>query len=136
MDRSLNSALAYPHLGAGGMPPEARLSMPPQDLRYKPSQRTREPSTAAVLYARFILVTVTLGVSTYGIYQMLQVVRFASMTLLQGLMIFFFAISLSWIAFAAGSVIAGASKRRDPTPSADLGTSLTALVMPIYNEDP
>jgi len=117
------------------MPSEARLSMPPQDLRYKPSQRTREPSTAAVLYARFILVTVTLGVSTYGIYQMLQVVRFASMTLLQGLMIFFFAISLAWIAFAAGSVIAGASKRRDPVPRG-LPAGLTALVMPIYNEDP
>jgi membrane glycosyltransferase len=136
MDRRLNSALAQPHLGAGGgMPPEARLSMPSQDLRYKPSQRTREPAGAAVLYARFILVTVTLGVSTYGIYQMLQVVRFASMTLLQGLMIFFFAISLTWIAFAAGSVIAGASKRRDPVPRG-LPAGLTALVMPIYNEDP
>jgi membrane glycosyltransferase len=135
MDRRVNSALAYPHLGSGGMPPEARLSMPSQDLRYKPSQRTRERSTAAVLYARFILVAVTLGVSTYGIYQMLQVVRFASMTLLQGLMIFFFAISLAWIAFAAGSVIAGASKRRDPVPRG-LPGGLTALVMPIYNEDP
>ena len=136
MDRGLNSALAYPPVGTGGgMPPEARLSMPPQDLRYKPSQRTRAPSTAAVLYARFILVAVTLGVSTYGIYQMLQVVRFASMTLLQGLMIFFFAISLTWIAFAAGSVIAGASKRRDPVPRAP-PRGLTALVMPIYNEDP
>jgi len=136
MDRRVNSALAYPHVGAGGgMPPEARLSMPPQDLRYKPSQRTREPSTAAVRYARFILVTVTLGVSTYGIYQMLQVVRFASMTVLQGLMIFFFAISLAWIAFAAGSVIAGASKRRDSVPRGVPG-GLTALVMPIYNEDP
>ncbi|HWS63083.1 MAG TPA: glucans biosynthesis glucosyltransferase MdoH, partial [Steroidobacteraceae bacterium] len=127
MDRRLNSG--------GGMPSEARLSMPPQDLRYKPSQRTREPAGAAVLYARFILVSVTLGVSTYGIYQMLQVVRFASMTLLQGLMIFFFGISLAWIAFAAGSVIAGASKRRDPVPRG-LPAGLTALVMPIYNEDP
>src|SRR6202158_4360513 len=136
MDRRLNSALAYPHSGAGGgIPPQGRLSMPPQDLRYKPSQRTRERSTAAVLYARFILVTVTLGVSIFGIYQMLQVVRVASMTLLQGLMIFFFAISLAWIAFAAGSVIAGASKRRDPVPRAP-PRGLTALVMPIYNEDP
>ena len=117
------------------MPPESHLSMPSQDLRYKPSHRTREPAGAAVLYARFILVAVTLGVSTYGIYQMLQVVRFASMTLLQGLMIFFFAISLAWIAFAAGSVIAGASKRRDPVPRG-LPGGLTALVMPIYNEDP
>jgi membrane glycosyltransferase len=67
---------------------------------------------------------------------MLQVVRFASMTWLQGLMIFFFGLSLAWIAFAAGSVIAGASKRRDPTPSEGTGDTLTALVMPIYNEDP
>ena len=132
----MNSSLAYPQLGAGGgMPPESHMSMPSQDLRYKPSHRTREPAGAAVLYARFILVTVTLGVSIYGIYQMLQVVRFASMTLLQGLMIFFFAISLSWIAFAAGSVFAGASKRRDPVPRG-LPGGLTALVMPIYNEDP
>ena len=67
---------------------------------------------------------------------MLQIVRFASMTLLQGLMIFFFAVSLGWIAFAAGSVVAGASKRRDPKPDPDGRPSLTALVMPIYNEDP
>ncbi len=67
---------------------------------------------------------------------MLQVVRFASMTVLQGMMIFFFAVSLGWIAFAAGSVLAGASKRRDPRPAADAPASLTALVMPIYNEDP
>jgi membrane glycosyltransferase len=142
MDRHLSSAVAYQHVGAsGGMPPESRLTMPSQDLRYKPSRRTRERSTAAALFARFILITTTLGVSTYGIYQMLQVVRFASMTLLQGMMIFFFAVSLGWIAFAAGSVLAGASKRRDPVgrespPGASPSGSLTALVMPIYNEDP
>jgi membrane glycosyltransferase len=68
---------------------------------------------------------------------MLQVVRFASMTVLQGLMIFFFAVSLAWIAFAAGSVLAGASKHREPTPPAPPDdASLTALLMPIYNEDP
>src|SRR5271155_2244155 len=68
---------------------------------------------------------------------MLQVVRFASMTLLQGLMIFFFAVSLGWIAFAAGSVLAGASKRRELILAQNADSKvLTALVMPIYNEDP
>src|SRR6202795_816063 len=110
--------------------------MPPQDLSYKPPRRAWHWPGGAVLYARFILVTITFGVTIYGVYQMLQVVRFASMTLLQGLMIFFFAISLGWIAFAAGSVLAGASKRRDPQPGAEARSSLTALVMPIYNEDP
>src|SRR5271154_557062 len=113
----------------GGMPPEAPLSMPAQDLRYRPWRQGRQLITAAVLYARFIVIAVTIGVTTYGVYQMLQVVRFASMTFLQGTMIFFFAVSLGWIAFSAGSVLAGASKRRDPVPTdrplADL--SLTAL---------
>jgi membrane glycosyltransferase len=135
MDLQLSAAVFEPPAASGGMPPEAPLAMPVQDLEYKPSRRQRRASGAAVLYARFIVVTVTVGVTTYGVYQMLQVVRFASMTLLQGLMIFFFAISLGWIAFAAASVLAGASKRRDPRvgPGA---TTLTALVMPIYNEDP
>jgi membrane glycosyltransferase len=122
---------------AGGMPPEAPLSMPAQDLRYKPWRHERGLISAAVLYARFILIAVTIGVTTYGVYQMLQVVRFASMTFLQGTMIFFFAISLGWIAFSAGSVMAGFSKRRDPVFAGPPPPgSLTALVMPIYNEDP
>jgi membrane glycosyltransferase len=136
MDLRLNLGAPHAPVAAGGMPPEAPLDMPPQDLRYKPARRRRLGAGAAVLYARFILVAVTVGVTTYGVYQMLQVVRFASMTVLQGTMIFFFAVSLGWIAFSAGSVLAGASKRRDPRPAADAGASLTALVMPIYNEDP
>jgi membrane glycosyltransferase len=137
MDPQLNPAAAFePRAASGGMPPENRVDMPPQELRYSPSRRPRRAAGAAVLYARFILATVTVGVTTYGVHQMLQVVRFASMTLLQGLMIFFFAVSLGWIAFAAGSVLAGASKRRDLVPQPDAAASLTALVMPIYNEDP
>jgi membrane glycosyltransferase len=136
MDLWLNSAALQHRIPSGGMPPEEPLRMPAQDLRYKPSRRERRGSSAAVLYARFILVSVTVGVTTYGVYQMLQAVRFANMTLLQGMMIFFFAISLGWIAFAAGSVLAGASKRRDPHWNSDTHASLTALVMPIYNEDP
>ncbi len=121
----------------GGMPPAAPLAMPPQDLRSGPQRRAGPGQDAAVLFARYILISVTLGVTAYGIYQMLQVVRFANMTFLQGLMIVFFAISLAWIAFAAGSVVAGASKRRDPVPRGGIGeAALTALVMPIYNEDP
>src|ERR1700674_4876454 len=117
MDFQLNPAAAIePRVASGGMPPESPLDMPPQELRYKPSRRGRRGWGAAVLYARFILATITIGVTTYVVYQMVQVVRFASMTLLQGLMIFFFAVSLGWIAFAAGSVLAGASKMREPHP--------------------
>src|SRR6202789_2332153 len=118
--------------------------MPAKDLGYTPPRRPRRWSGRAVLYARFLLAAITWGVTAYGVYQKRQVVRFASMTVLQGLMIFFFSISLGWIAFAAGSVLAGASKRRDPNPEPQQesppgsgpAASLTALVMPIYNENP
>ncbi len=136
MDLHLSAAVLEPRPHSGGMPPESPLDMPAQDLSYKPARRARHAAGGAVLYARFILVAVSCGVTIYGVYQMLQVVRFASMTLLQGLMIFFFAISLGWIAFSAGSVLAGASKRRDPRLNPQADASLTALVMPIYNEDP
>jgi len=139
MDLQLTPAAAFESRTApGGMPPEAPLGMPAQDLRYKPWRHERRLISDAVLYARFILIAVTVGVTTYGVYQMLQVVRFASMTFLQGTMIFFFAVSLGWIAFAAGSVLAGASKRRDPLAAdqSPADACLTALVMPIYNEDP
>lgn len=139
MDLHLSSAVRMaPAESSGGMPPESRLSMPSQDLRFPQRHLVPAHPSAAVIFARIILVAISIGVTVYGVYQMLQVVRFASMTLLQGLMIFFFAISLAWIAFAAGSVLAGASKRRDRAPAPDQGTggTLTALVMPIYNEDP
>jgi membrane glycosyltransferase len=139
MDVQLSPAVAFERrASSGGMPPEAPLGMPAQDLSYSPSHRERYGIASTVLYARFILITVTLGVTTYGVYQMLQAVRFFSMTILQGMMIFFFSVSLGWIAFAAGSVLAGASKRRDRVPArgAAAGAALTALVMPIYNEDP
>src|SRR5271155_2068011 len=138
MDLKLTSAAEFGRADApGAMPPEAPLGMPAQDLSYNPGRLASGGISSAVLYARFILIAVTIGVTTYGVYQMLQVVRFASMTLLQGTMIFFFAVSLGWIAFAAGSVLAGASKRRDPTAARQSpADSLTALVMPIYNEDP
>ena len=133
MDAHLSAPAEAVH---GGMPAESPLKMPPQDLRYKPYRPDWQWVPSAVLYARFILVAVTVGVTTYGVYQMLQAVRFASMTILQGTMIAFFALSLGWIAFSAGSVLAGASKRRDFVPPGPAAGTRTALVMPIYNEDP
>jgi membrane glycosyltransferase len=142
VDGALSSAVRIASAdSSGGMPAEARLGMPSQDLDYAPPRLPMQPTGSAVWFARIILVAAFIGITTYGVYQMLQVVRFASMTFLQGLMIFFFGVSLAWIAFSAGSVLAGASKRRDPRPgagdpAAGLGETLTALVMPIYNEDP
>ncbi len=139
MDRTLSSfATTQPRDPIGGMPPESPVTMPEQDLERQPRQHRGPRIDAAVLFARIILVSTTLAICVYGIYQMLQVVSFASMTRLQALMICFFALSLAWIAFAAGSVFAGASRRRERAlrPAAAAPPPSTALVMPVYNEDP
>jgi hypothetical protein len=53
-----------PHAASRGMPPETPLAMPAQDLRYRPYRPEHHWIPAAVLYARFILITVTLGITT------------------------------------------------------------------------
>src|ERR1044071_3132234 len=69
---------------------------------------------------------------------MLNVVRFSNMTVLQGVMIFFFAVTLLWIAFAASSSTAGLLQllRWRQRPATPLRPSRVALLMPVYNEDP
>ena len=118
------------------MPPDAPLEMSPQDLRYTPSRNLMGRLSSSILFARVVLVGLTVAITAYGTYEMLQVVRFASMTFLQGMMMLFFCVSLAWIAFAAASVIAGWSKRRERLPPEDAPAGLTALGMPVYNEDP
>ncbi len=139
LDRELNSALML-DLGeaAGGMPPLAPLRMPAQNFHYPVPHVNRWRTAPSVLFARLLLMTITLGITAYGSYEMLYAVRFANMTFLQGLMIVFFVITLNWIGFAAGTALVGLIKPREPNPPADFSTAdaCTALIMPIYNEDP
>ncbi len=139
MDGDVNSALAF-DLGdpMGGMPPVAPLSMPAQNLRYPVPPVHRWHSSFSVILARLLLFLITAGITTYGAWEMLDAVRFAKMTFLQGLMILFFVVTLAWIGFAAATALVGLIKWREFNPPADFSTgdARTALVMPIYNEDP
>ncbi len=122
----------------GGMPPPAPLEMPEQDLGYAPVGLFERSVRPSVVLARLLLFGITVGITAFGTYEFLDAVRFAKMTLLQGLLIGFFVVTLGWIAFAAGTAIVGLIKAREVRPPADLDTSsaLTALIMPVYNEDP
>jgi membrane glycosyltransferase len=121
----------------GGMPFERPLDMPVQDLRRAPEAAPMDPAPVRTILARMLTLLATLGATSYGVYEMLGIVSFANMTALQGVMIAFFAVTLAWIAFAAASTVTGLLV---PTPrnktEAGLAGSRTALVMPIYNEDP
>ena len=120
----------------GGMPFERPIDMPVQDLRHGGARMPVGRASARTRLARLIMVAGTLGLTGYGVYEMLGIVNFPSMTTLQGVMIFFFAITFAWIAFSAASAIAGLlAPPVRPRADAPL-TTLTALVMPIYNEDP
>lgn len=122
----------------GGMPFERPVDMPVQDLRRAPQVvRALGPAPSRVIFARAIAILGTLGITGFGVYEMLGIVDFARMTVLQGVLIFFFTITLAWIAFAAASSVAGLLvPLYKPKTQASLAGSRTALLMPIYNEDP
>ncbi|MGH8186061.1 MAG: glucans biosynthesis glucosyltransferase MdoH, partial [Steroidobacteraceae bacterium] len=121
----------------GGMPFERPLDMPVQDLRRVLVQMPLEATSPRSVIARLIAVLGTLGLTGYGVYEMLGIVSFSQMTVLQGVMIVFFAFTLAWISFAAASAVAGLLIP-PPRSRADaaIDRSRTALLMPIYNEDP
>jgi len=138
MDGQLKSARLEPlALASGAMPPERHLDMPLQDVRRVHEHLARTPQSAWSTWpARLLANLGALGITSYGIWEMIGVVGFSNMTVLQGVMIFFFAITLGWIAFAATSALAGFFLPAARAAEAPLGDSRTALLMPVYNEDP
>jgi len=121
----------------GGMPAESPLDMPLQDLRHAPSAiAERSQSHWSTFPARVISIGGTLAITGYGVSEMFGIVGAGNMTALQAVMIFFFAITLCWIAFACASAVAGFFLPGPRPVEAPLDDSVTALVMPVYNEDP
>ena len=138
MDSQLKSAPAEGRdVVRGGMPFERPADMPVQDLKIAPPAQRLGATPLRVVFARLLTMLCTLGLAGYGVFEMLGIVSFSKMTVLQGVMIVFFSITLLWICFSAASAITGfliPLPRPQAAPS--IAGSRTALVMPIYNEDP
>jgi membrane glycosyltransferase len=135
-------ALTKRHAPAGAertacVPPPAPLAMPVQSLR----KYARRPSVRAPLRvhaARLLTFGGTLALAVAGTREMHAVVQVGGITALEWCMIGLFAVTFAWIALSAAACVAGVlfgwERRRAP---ADMPlVSLTAVVMPIYNEDP
>ncbi len=118
----------------GGMPYELPLEMPVQDLRRAPPHESLGAPGVRTVVARVIAVGGMLAITGYGIREMLAIVSTSDMTTLQGIMLFFFAVTLAWISFAASSSVAGLIPAAKHASASEEG-SRTALLMPIYNED-
>lgn len=124
--------------GALAMPPPAPLSTPTQDLRALLDAR-RLPTPFRVTVARVIAFGGAGLVTAAGGYEMVQVVSSGGITVLEAIMGLIFTLTFAWIAFAATSALAGVLVGPPPRNRAGLTEPLasrTALVMPIYHEDP
>lgn len=124
-----------------GMPPAEPLHAPVQDLRRAPSRPRAcgEPTSLKVHAARLIAFGGALLMAAGGAYEMKQVVAAGGVTPLEGVMTALFVVTFAWISFAATSALAGLllpCRPRGRRRWAGRLTSRTALVMPIYHEDP
>ena len=123
------------------MPPASPLVMPEQSLAAWERGAVRLAPDANVLRARifvFGLTALLTGAGTYGMYQVISPVE---VTWLQILFAALFALTFTWISFACASACAGfwlLLRGRTPAPAlaplSEMGR--TALLMPVYNEDP
>ena len=123
-----------------GSPPRAPMSMPVQDLRARSGNSPISGSTnLSTRSARAVVNLGTLVLLGYAIHEIYKVVEVGGVTVLEGLFMALFAITFGWIAFAAMTAIAGLMAQRETGLEPDLSlplSTLTALVMPVYNENP
>ncbi len=118
-------------------PAPAPLDMPTQALDRAPAVAFPANSARTAL-ARVIAFGGAAAIAAFGVQQMALVFGNETRTVLQGLLLAFFAVTFAWIALSATQAVAGMlcgpRRPRLPDPKARL-TTRTALIMPVYNED-
>ena len=125
------------------VPPESTLAMPLQSLRRwsgpRPSLVDRPP-TAGTRLTRLFVFGGALALAAFGIGEMVGVVRAGGIVGLEWPLIVLFGLTFSWIALSCTSgiagFIAGFAEHRVARPAPRPLASRTALVMPVYNENP
>lgn len=128
------------------MPPEAPLEMPVQSLDAGRLARGRPSSSPATIGRRRALVFgTTAGLTLVAAYQLWWLLRAGGIALLEAIVLALFVPLFAWIAFSFATAVAGFVQllRRRPSsldipvdgPLPALSTR-TALLVPVYNEDP
>ncbi|MFN4143254.1 glucans biosynthesis glucosyltransferase MdoH [Aestuariivirga sp.] len=123
------------------IPPPAPLDMPIQDLKSWAGKARPVGNGADVVMARIFVFGASLLITGFGTWKMYEVISPVNVTALQVLFASFFALTFAWIAFSCASAILGFAMlmRGRPAlpPLAGIEeTGRTALLMPVYNEDP
>lgn len=123
------------------MPPLAPLDMPEQAFSRRPD-RVRAPAGgcwAACGPARALAFGGAAALTSAGAVEMQALMGDRPASFLAAAFLFLFALTFGWVAFAATSALAGLlpAGRERPSPREFHGDEMpTALVMPIYLEDP
>lgn len=124
----------------GGMPREAPLAMPVQDLSHwdmgqghRPARPGRDPWPA-----RILVFGGALALTAFGGWQMVETVSVSgNPTALQLVLVVLFCLTFSWIALAFTSAVLGFGmllRRPRPMSAPTALTTRTAVLMPVYNE--
>lgn len=124
--------------GAAPVPPLAELAMPAQDLRRCARERNPRPPSPKTVLARLVTFGGALALTTYATREMIAVVSLGGISALQWAMVALFAVTFGWISIAAAGAVSGVlfggvrlRGREDQHVE-----HRTALVMPVYNENP
>lgn len=124
---------------APGMPPAQPLATPIQSLRQVPQAQACPAVPLRVLFARIVAFGGAVAMAGFGAWEMNGVVSTGGATVLGGILTALFTVTFTWIAFAASSAVAGllfSPRRHAKEGAAAPLASRTALVMPVYHEDP
>ncbi|WP_458097291.1 glucans biosynthesis glucosyltransferase MdoH [Roseomonas sp. WA12] len=128
------------------MPEEAPLDMPVQDLRARPARPVQpETGPARMGWRRAFVLVATILLTLFGAQEMALVLGISTMFTPGAVVLALFVPLFAWIALSfvsslcgVASVIAGGGRALGIDPAAPLPalTGRTALLMPVYNEDP
>lgn len=126
-----------------GTPPTDPLAMPAQDvsiLSHAPPRKRRHGFRWPTLIARLFVFLGTATGAAYGVREISMVVEAGGTTILENCLFALFALTFTWIVFAACTAVSGFisgmltfAKPARPHPETD---GRTAILIPVYNEDP
>ncbi|WMS44982.1 glucans biosynthesis glucosyltransferase MdoH [Acuticoccus sp. MNP-M23] len=121
-------------------PPPAPRDMPEQALfGTPPAARFRRSVSVRTMAARTTMATITVATTIFASNEMRVAASPGGVTFLEWVLVAIFTVAFAWIAFSAANALVGLlfpfrpAKARTP---GDTGGVRTAIVMPIYNEDP
>lgn len=125
------------------LPPESPLSMPMQDFRARAARKSRRwPLPLQQRVSRIAVFGGGLALTVFATYQMFLVLDIGTLTTLELVVLVLFAALFIWIALAFTNAIAGfiscalAPLKGTPEEISAPPTTKTALLMPVYNEEP